>query len=82
MTDLFYKTMNGTKGAYGFGDYEGYLPKGKRPGKWLPRQDPVLCKSGYHVCRDLGEVIEHIGQDLYEVEVKGACVEGDDKAAH
>jgi len=76
-----YKTLNGTRGAYGHGDYSKYMPHGKRPGKWLPKVTPVLCKSGYHGCRDLGEVLAHFGSELYEVEVRGACVEGDDKAA-
>jgi len=76
-----FKTLNGTRGSFGHGDYTGYLPKGKRPGKWLPKVTPVLCESGYHVCRDLSEVLTHAGPELYEVEVRGTCVEGKDKAA-
>ena len=34
MSDTFFKTMNGTAGAYGNGEWD--LPKGKRPGKWMP----------------------------------------------
>ena len=79
---FFVKIMDGVTGSYGHGDYAGYLPRGKRPGKWLPPVEPVLCKSGYHVCRDLREVLEHVGPDLFEVEVRGACEEGDDKACH
>ena len=77
-----YKTLNGTKGAYGYGDYTDYLPHGKRPGKWLPKQRPILCESGYHVCRDLTEVVVHLAGEIYEVEVRGFCVEGDDKSTH
>jgi len=76
-----YKTLNGTVGSYGHGDYAEYLPHGKRPGKWLPKVHPVLCRSGYHVCRDMSEVLTHAGRDLWEVEVRGACDTGDDKAS-
>jgi hypothetical protein len=76
-----YKTLNGTAGAYGWGDYSDYMPHGKRPGKWLPPVKPVLCESGYHYCRDLQEVLTHAGPVLVEVEVRGEIVAGDDKAA-
>ena len=77
-----YKTLNGTVGSYGHGDYAEYLPHGKRPGKWLPKVlHPVLCESGYHVCRDMSEVLTHAGRDLWEVEVRGSCDTGDDKAS-
>ena len=76
-----YKTMHGTAGAYSHGDYTGYMPRGKRPGKWLPKVQPKLCVSGYHYCRDLKEALAHTGPDLFEVEVRGAQVSGSDKAA-
>ena len=76
-----YKTLNGPVGSYGHGDYSGYLPHGKRPGKWLPPVKPSICKSGYHYCRDLGEVLKHSGKDLWVVEVRGVNVDGDHKAA-
>ena len=77
-----YKLLDGTSGAYGHGDYTDYLPRGKRPGKWLPKVNPAICRSGYHVCRDLSEVLAHIGPDLYLVEARGQCVNGDNKAAY
>ena len=76
-----YKTLNGNAGSYGHGDYTDYMPHGKRPGKWLPAMKPVLCESGYHYCRNLSEVIEHMVADLYEVEVRGEDIAGDDKGA-
>ena len=79
MNQIGYKTMNGAAGAYGYGDWS--LPQGKRPGKWMPKVKPVLCESGYHWCRDLGDVTTHLARDLYEVEVRGETVYGDDKAA-
>ena len=53
-----YKTMNGTAGAYGHGDYTDYLPKQRadgtwKPGKWLPKETPELCVSGYHWCAEV-----------------------------
>jgi len=79
-----YKTMDGTTGAYGHGTWS--LPVKNddgtwTPGEWMPPVTPVLCESGYHVCRGLGEVLAHAAPELYEVEVSGEHVDGDDKAA-
>ena len=76
-----YKTLDGTAGSYGNGDYSDYLPKGKRPGKWLPKVTPELCESGYHYCTDPLYCLSHYGPDLYEVEVRGKVVSGGDKCA-
>jgi hypothetical protein len=83
MTNIFYKTLDGTAGSYGHGDYTGYLPRGKRPGKWLPKVEPELCESGYHGCDDVLDCFLHYGTDLYECEWRGATatVAGDDKRA-
>ena len=78
MSGVLYKTMDGTAGAYGHGCWD--LPKGDRPGKWMPKTKPVLCDSGYHYCRDLKDVLAHVGPELYEVEVRGVTIDGDDKA--
>ena len=70
-------------GAYGHGDYSGYIPGGKRPGKWLPKvTDPVICRRGYHVT-DLEHLLTHWALDatLYEVECRGAVALGADKSA-
>ena len=79
MSEIMWKTMNGTHGSYGHGEW--YLPVGKRPGKWMPKVKPALCVSGYHVCRDLSEVLMHPGPELYEAEVRGEHVDGDNKSA-
>jgi hypothetical protein len=81
MTNIFYKTLNGTAGSYGHGDYTGYLPNGKRPGKWLPKLKPELCESGYHGCDDVLDCLRHYGAHLYECEWRGATVAGDGKRA-
>lgn len=80
-TVTLYKTLNGNTGAYGHGDYAAYLPTEDGPGPWLPPVKPVLCRSGYHVCRTLEEVVIHLGRDLYEPEVRGDSDEGEDKGS-
>jgi len=73
-----YKTMDGTAGAYGHGEW--FMPVGKRPGKWMPKVPAVLCESGYHYCDDPLDLLHHYGPDLYEIEVRGEVVRGDNKS--
>lgn len=55
------------------------LPKGKRPGKWLPPINNIEpCKRGYHVMT-ADQLCYWPGWSLYEVEVKGDIIEGDEK---
>jgi hypothetical protein len=66
-----YKTLNGTAGAYGYGCWSlpTLNPDGTyTPGEWMVPVKPVLCKSGYHYCRDLSEVVIHLASDIYELE--------------
>lgn len=66
-----YKTLNGTAGAYGYGCWSlpTLNPDGTyTPGEWMPPVKPVLCKSGYHYCRDLSEVVIHLASEIYELE--------------
>ncbi len=70
-------------GVYGHGDYSGCLPKGKRPGKWLPKvARPVTCEAGYHTV-DLEHLPLHWadGAILYEVECRGMADRSIDKSA-
>jgi hypothetical protein len=50
------------------------------PGEWTEPVKPVLCEAGYHVC-----TAEHLllwrDECLWEVEVKGESVHGNDKSA-
>src|SRR5574343_1845273 len=76
----YYKFLDGTKSSIRDFDYSGYLPKGKRPGKWLPKikGSLELCENGYHVCRP-NDCIEWLAADCYEVEIRGDFISGDDK---
>jgi len=66
-------------GFYSDFSYDGYLPKGKRPGKWLPYiEDIKMCQRGYHACKR-EDVLEWLNDEMYEVEFKGDVIEGDDK---
>jgi hypothetical protein len=66
------------KPMYGTGTW--FLPKGKRPGKWMPRVEKLeMCKSGYHAAPE-----DHLtewcdGPHLYEFEGRGAMLQGNDK---
>ena len=48
----YYKFLDeGNTGPYSNFDFTPYLPKGDKPGKWLPAVDALeMCDSGYHVC--------------------------------
>ena len=49
--------------------------------QWTPSEIPVICRSGWHACYEK-DVLSHCpgpGASLYEVEVRGKVVEGDDK---
>ncbi len=51
-------------------DYTPCLPKGKRPGKWLPCVDRLeKCESGYHACKPK-QILEWLNAEMYEVEFR------------
>lgn len=82
-----YKTLTGTSGAYGHGDYADYLPTKSEdgaytPGDWLPPVKPEICSSGYHTCAGVEQLVHHLGESVYEAETRGECVKGDDKQTH
>jgi hypothetical protein len=78
----YYKFLTADQhGPYSRFDYKPYLPKGKRPGKWLPKLDNLaMCSTGYHVC-ELKDWRRWARADLYLVETKGDGVHSDDKSA-
>ena len=71
----YYKVLNGDKAKDGGNfDYKQYLPKGKKPGKWLPKiSDLHICKRGYHVTKDYTKWL-YQGTVVYEVEGKGTRI--------
>ena len=78
MTDTLYKWLNADMTT-------GYQKKPwpVEPGIWTPNEVPVICQSGWHACYEK-DVVAHlpgVGASLYEVEVRGKVVTGDDKIA-
>jgi hypothetical protein len=55
----------------------------KRVGAWTKDTTPILCKSGWHAMK-AGDALKHLPSmhaTLWEVEGRGAMVEGNDKVA-
>lgn len=75
-----YKVLGEKGECINGGRGEWFLPKGKRPGKWMPavKGDVVPCINGYHLCR-ASNLLSWLGPTIYEAEYKGELVEGDDK---
>ena len=68
---------DGTPGNGGVGTWS--LPKGKRPGKWMPSITPVIaCKAGYHLCR-ARDILTWSLPTLWVAEGRGEMVEEEDK---
>lgn len=64
-------------------------PKGKRPGKWMPRRPVEMFRSGYHVVtlsQIAGWLPRYYGMEygmeakVWEVDVRGDAQYGDDKS--
>jgi hypothetical protein len=56
-----------------------YLPKGKRPGKWMPKLDDLdPCVRGYHLCR-VDDLPHWIAPTLWLVEYRGERIDAEDK---
>ena len=77
-----YKTLTANhKGPYSGFDYTPYLPKHGKPGKWLPSVSRLeMCERGYHTT-DAQHLVFWLEVEVYEVEVRGEILEGDDKCA-
>ena len=75
-----YKSLTENNGApYANFDFTPYLPKGGKPGKWLPKVEKLeLCASGWHGCED-GDIVQYLNANIYEIETRGEVVTGDDK---
>lgn len=76
----YYKVLYNGISPYANCNYSEYLPKDGEPGKWLPKVKTLkLCDRGYHVT-DAEHLIDWIdGNQLFEVEVKGDVLTGDNK---
>jgi hypothetical protein len=75
----YYKFLK-PEGKPMFGTGTWFLPKGKRPGKWMPKVEKLeMCKSGYHAAPE-----DHLtewcdGPHLYEFEGRGEMLQGCNK---
>ena len=74
-----YKVL-GLDGSARIGKGKWLLPRGSRPGEWMPpiEGELVACKCGYHLCRR-ADLIHWIGPAIYEAEYRGERIETDDK---
>jgi hypothetical protein len=74
-----YKVLN-EDGSARMGNGSWHLPRGSRPGKWMPPIDGplVACRNGYHLCRH-GDLIQWCGPAIYIAEHKGELLEASDK---
>jgi hypothetical protein len=75
-----YKSLNGDRST--IQGHPWSLPHKGHPGEWMPAVAGKLklCANGYHYCRNERELLEFLGTDLYEIEVRGDVLDGDDKA--
>lgn len=81
---IYYKwTRENARPVYGSGEWS--LPTRQPdgtwlPGDWMPEWQPVLCKSGYHMCEQK-HMIAHMNAELWEIEPhpRAVIVYGDDK---
>jgi hypothetical protein len=56
-----------------------YLPKGKRPGKWMPKLDDLEpCVRGYHL-RRVDDLPQWIARTLWLVEYRGERIDAENK---
>ena len=81
----YYKVLgkNGQPCNGGSGTY--HLPTKRKngswkPGKWMPaiKEELIPCEVGYHLCRP-NDLVEWLGQEIYEAEYKGKRIDEDDK---
>ena len=80
----YYKVLHDNHSCVGSKmNWTKYLPDGDNPGKWTPklRGELELCAKGYHLT-DAEHLIDWIvGNQLFEAEIDGEMLQGDDKVA-
>ena len=78
MTTFYKVTKHDGSASMGSGTW--HLPKGKRPGEWMPLivGDLVACQNGYHLCRET-DLLDWLGPAIFEAEYRGEVIEADDK---
>ena len=75
----YYKVLDKNGEACHGGRGKWRLPKGDKPGAWMPTiRRVVACESGYHVCRR-ADLVKWLGPRIWMVEIDGDVVEESDK---
>ena len=76
----YFKVLSASGGAHHGGIGKWHLPKGKRPGKWMPpiEGDLVPCENGYHLCRP-DDLLVWLGPRIFVSEYRGEMVADDNK---
>ena len=76
---VLFKVLGENGEAFHGGTGSWFLPKGSRPGKWMPKIDNIAaCERGYHVVT-LAQLPAWLGPTIYEVEVRGDRIDQADK---
>ena len=76
---MLFKVLGENGEAFHGGTGSWFLPKGSRPGKWMPKIDNIAaCERGYHVVT-LAQLPAWLGPTIYEVEVRGDRIDQADK---
>jgi hypothetical protein len=82
---LLFKVLDPGGACRNGGHGKWHLPKGNRPGKWMPRvAEPEACVCGYHVCTALQLLTGRwLGPEVWIVEVRGKSdLSSSDKSCH
>ncbi len=75
-----FKVLNENGQSCNGGNAQWFLPKGDRPGKWMPetKGELVPCINGYHLCRP-ADLIEWLGPRIWLAEYRGGVATSDNK---
>ena len=75
-----FKVLNEDGSAYHGGGGKWHLPKGERPGRWMPRiENPVLCWRGYHLVED-AQLLGWLGPAIWVAEGRGQSISDGEKS--
>jgi len=77
---MYYKVLKNDGSCVNGGKGKWHLPKGNKPGRWMPEIEGELelCENGYHICRR-EDLVNWLDEAIFEVEFKGEIIEGDGK---
>ena len=77
--NLYLKVLNVDGSPCHGGTGTWHLPRGSKPGQWMPPVKPVPCQSGYHVLGSARQALEWIGPAFFLCEVRGEVIDHSDK---